>query len=43
MMPVRVEQDAVIKLSCEIRLSCENRRAEYRIPMRDIPDPEADL
>ena len=37
MMPVRVEDDGVIKLSYE------NRRAEYRTPVRDIPDLEAYL
>ncbi len=37
MMPVRVEEDGVIKLSYE------NRRAEYRTPVRDIPDLEAYL
>ena len=36
-MPVRVEEDGVIKLSYE------NRRAEYRTPVRDIPDLEAYL
>lgn len=37
MMPVRVEEDGVIKLPYD------NRRAEYRVPVRDIPDLEAYL
>jgi len=37
MMPVRVEEDGVIKLPYE------NRRAAYRVPVRDIPDLEAYL
>jgi hypothetical protein len=35
MMPVRIEEDGVIKLPYD------NRRAEYRVPVRDIPDLEA--
>ena len=42
MMPVRIEEDGVIKLSYEKRRT-ENRRAEYRVPVRDIPDLEAYL
>jgi hypothetical protein len=37
MMPVQIKEDGVIKLSYE------NRRAEYRVPVRDIPDLEAYL
>ena len=35
MMPVRVEEDGVTKFTYD------NRRAEYRVPVRDIPDLEA--
>jgi hypothetical protein len=37
MMPVRVEEDGVTKFTYD------NRRAEYRVPVRDIPDLEAYL
>lgn len=37
MMPVQIKEDGVIKLSYE------NRRAEHRVPVRDIPDLEAYL
>ncbi len=37
MMPGQVEEDGVIKFTYD------NRRAEYRVPVRDIPDLEAYL